>query len=98
MECNLLTAIEQSFLLSAKSKCPPEGHLHRKEVTNLKNQSYGTLSETIVNSPEMKKASKIMFLYFKYLENDLKNSLYETSGSEKSKFCSSKDLRHLRKQ
>lgn len=94
MECNLLTAIKQSFLLSAKSKCPPEGHLHRKEVTNLKNQSYGTLSETIVNSPEMKKASKIMFLYFKYLEN----SLYETSGSEKSKFCSSKDLRHLRKQ
>lgn len=72
--------------------------MHRKEVTNLKNKGYGTLSKTVVNSSEMRMASRIMFLYFKYLENDLKNSLYETSGSEKSKFCSSKDLRHLRKQ
>lgn len=91
-------SISSSAFFILKSKCPSEGHLHRKEVTNLKNQSYGTLSETIVNSPEIKKASKIMFLYLKYLENDSKNSLYETSGSEKSKSCSSKDLRHLRKQ
>lgn len=68
--------------------------MHRKEVTNLKNKGYGTLSKTVVNSPEIKKASKIMFLYLKYLENNLKNPSYKISGSEKSKSCSFKGLQY----
>lgn len=74
------------------------GTLVRKEMKILTKIRYGTIPEYIMTSPEIKIASLTIFYYMKLSKKDLKKSSYEELNSDRLTLCSSKDLRHLRKQ
>ncbi len=81
-----------------KNTSVPGGTFETERRFKLKNEKYGMLSDIIINSSEIKLKSIALFHYMKFLEKNSKNSSNDTLSSDKLTSCSSKDLRHLRKQ